>query len=67
MSKTDLLTLKEAIEADRIQDFISQEVKRGIGPANEKDFADAIAELIKPRQSEDQTSHSPSRGGSRGK
>lgn len=67
MGKSDLLTLSDAIERDRIAEFVSQETKRGIGPALERDFDNAMGEVIKPHRSKDRTSRSPSPGGSRGK
>ena len=62
-----MLTLAEAIKNGRLQDFIAQEETRGIGPVGRAELDLAIAALIKAPQSEDQTSRSPSGGGSTGK
>ena len=61
------LSLTDAMKSDRLQDFISQEEKRGIGPANKKDVEKAIEHLAKSPRPADRTSRSASRGGSRGK
>ena len=63
-----MLTLTKALETGQLRKFIAQEEARGIGPANRKDVEAAIKTLATtPTQSEDQTSHPTSRGGSRGK
>jgi hypothetical protein len=60
-----MLTLTKALETGRLREFIAQEETRGIGPANRQDVEAAIKTLATtPTQSEDQTSHSPSRDGS---
>jgi hypothetical protein len=60
-----MLTLTKALETGRLREFIAQEETRGIGPANRQDVEAAIKKLATtPTQSEDQTSHSPSRDGS---
>lgn len=62
-----MLSLTKALKSERLKDFIEQETNRGVGPVKESDF-DALAErLIKTPQSDDQTSRSPRRDGSRGK
>jgi hypothetical protein len=63
----ELLSLTKALELGRLSDFIRQEESRGIGPANLGNYGRALEALIKAPQSEDQTSRSPSRGGSSGK
>lgn len=62
-----MLTLTEAIESGRLQEFIVQEEKRGVAPINEAEFDETAAAVIKTPQPDDQTSGSPHRGGSRGK
>jgi hypothetical protein len=62
-----MLSLSDAIKSKRLQDFIAQEEKRGIGPADSKELDKAIKLLATQPRSEDQTSRSTSRGGSRGK
>lgn len=61
------ITLKKALEDGKLQDFIRQEEARGIGPTSGGEVDAALERLIKPHQSEDQTSRSPSRDGSREK
>ncbi len=61
------LTLSEAIKTQRIQDFIAQEEARGVSPASDKDFRQALSLVITAKPQEDQTSHSPERDGSSGK
>ena len=61
------LTLREALASDRLEDFVRQEELRGAEPAKGSDFERALALLITQRRSEDRTSRSASRGGSRGK
>lgn len=63
-----MLTLSDAISTGRISEFVAQEEKRGIGPADKKRLDDLLKEAAtKSPQLEDQTSHSTSRGGSNGK
>ena len=59
------LTLSEALASDRLEDFVRQEEARGAEPAKGSDFERAWALLITQRRSEDRTSRSASRGGSR--
>ncbi len=59
-----MISLREARETGRLDEFIAQEEKRGIGPANKADFDRALAELAKRPRSANQTSRSSSRGGS---
>jgi hypothetical protein len=61
------LTLREALDCGRLEDFIAQTESEGIGPVGRDALDDALARVIKQPQSKDQTSHSPSRGGSSGK
>lgn len=62
-----MLSLREAMESGRLQEFIAQEEARGVGPINEGEFNEIASAVIKTRQSDDQTSGSPRRDGSRGK
>lgn len=63
-----MITLSEAIKHDRLSEFIAQEEKRDVGPANRRDVEAAIKKLsTTPHQSEDRTSRSSSRGDSNGK
>ena len=62
-----MLSLREAIGTGRLQDFIAQEEARGIGPIVEADFNVAASAVIKTPQSDDQTSGSLPRDGSREK
>lgn len=60
------LSLSQATKDGRLQDFISQEESHGVGPVDKKSVMDAIAETIKTRQLEDQTSRSACGDGSGG-
>ena len=62
-----MLTLKKAIETDRLEEFIRQAEAADVGPADEKAFFKATAKVIKPSLQSDQTSRSASSGGSAGK
>lgn len=61
------LSLADAIKAGRLDDFVAQEEARGVGPISEAEFNDTASLVIKTPQSDDQTSRSPRRDGSRGK
>lgn len=61
------VTLKKAIETGRLDRFIKQAEADGISPADEREVLNAIKATIKPKRSEDRTSRSRARGGSRGK
>ena len=61
-----MLSLAEAVRTDRLREFIAQEERRGIGPANQKQFDRAVKALATRPQSEDRTSRSRGRGGSSG-
>ena len=58
------ITLKEALESHRLEDFVTQQEARHLGPASKIGFDKAIAAAVKPPRSAGQTSHSPSRDGS---
>lgn len=62
-----ILSLAAAIREDLLQEFIAQEEARGVGPALKADLDSALARLIKPEKSEDQTSRSASFDGSTGR
>ena len=62
--KRKLLTLKEALAAIRLDEFIRQEEDRSVGPVNGAELDRVLASVIKPPGSADRTSHSPSRDGS---
>src|SRR5580692_10745771 len=66
MTRTSpLLTLSDAIKANRLADFVVQEEARGVGPASQRKLNAAIKKLATtPLKSEDQTSHSPCDDGS---
>jgi hypothetical protein len=62
-----MLTLAEAVKTGSLDDFISQEEARGVGPIDPVEFDGLAAPLIKAPQSEDQTSRSVPIGGLSGK
>jgi hypothetical protein len=59
-----MLSLREAIESGRLQEFIAQEEARGVGPIIEAEFNETASTVIRTPQSDDQTSSSPRRDGS---
>ena len=60
------LTLGEALLEGRLADFVDQAEAAGIGPADRDQFEAMVGRITAP-QSEDQTSRSRARDGSRGK
>lgn len=62
-----MLTLSDALKANRLREFVAQEEARGIGPADRKKLDALIKKATTPQQSKDRTSRSASHGGSRGK
>lgn len=62
-----MLSLREALENGRLQEFIAQEEARGVGPVSEAKFKDTASTVIKTPLQDDQTSGSLRRDGSRGK
>lgn len=63
-----MLTLTEALKTGKIAEFVKQEEDRGIGPVARKKLDATIKRLATtPLKSEDRTSRSTYRGGSRGK
>lgn len=61
------LTLRNALVADRLDDFIAQAEANGVGPADVAELDDALRRVIKQPAAERSSSRSPARGGSRGK
>lgn len=61
------LSLMQALNEDRLEDFIAQEEARGVGPISEAEFDLTASAVIKTPLSDDQTSGSLRRDGSRGK
>jgi hypothetical protein len=59
-----MMTLSEAINQNRLAEFIAQEEARGIGPINKADYDTATTALIKAPQSKGRTSRSSSDDGS---
>ncbi len=62
-----MLSLSEALRTGRLSEFINQEEKRGIGPAELKKLEATIKRLATQPKSKDRTSRSASGGGSSGK
>lgn len=61
------LSLKQAIDENRLDEFIRQQEAAGVGPVDERRFFAAARKVIKPAKQSDRTSRSASRGGSTGK
>jgi hypothetical protein len=61
------LSLSDAQRRGRIDEFITLEEARGVGPIDRAEFDAGTSKLIKAPQSEGQTSHSASGGNSSGK
>lgn len=62
-----MLSLREALESGRLQEFIVQEEARGIEPISEVEFNETASTVIRTPPQDDQTSGSLPRDGSRGK
>lgn len=60
------LTLQEALDSNRLDDFIAQAEAEGVEAANREMFEGLIGTLTAP-QPEGQTSRSPGDGSKRGK
>ena len=59
-----MLTLSEALKTGQLREFIKQEEKRGIGPADRRKLDAAIKRLATtPLKSKDRTSRSASDDG----
>jgi hypothetical protein len=63
-SDSKMLSLTEALDTDRLEEFIKQEQARGVGPISEAEFDDTASTVIKTPPRSYQTSGSPRRGGS---
>ncbi len=61
------LSLMQALNEDRLEDFLTQEESRGIGPISAAEFDETAAAVIRTPQSDDQTSGSPHSGDLTGK
>lgn len=61
------LSLMQALNEDRLEDFIAQEEARGVGPISKAEFDMTASAVIKTPQSDDQTSGSLPHSGSREK
>jgi len=57
----DRLSLSEALASDRLEDFIAQAEREGVGSVSSDDFEAALAGFI-ALQPEGQTSRSPAPG-----
>jgi len=60
------LSLRQALDEGRLEDFVRQAEQQNIGPADRSQFEALLGRVTAP-QPEDQTSRSPARGGSGGK
>ena len=60
-----MITLSEALEQDRLEEFIEQAEAEGVGPADRAQFEALVGRVTAP-QPEDQTSRSPGSGAKRG-
>ena len=61
------LTLSDALSQGRLNEFIAQAEAEGVGPISEAEFDGTASKIIKTPLSDDQTSGSPRRDGSREK
>ena len=57
-----MLTLAKALKTGRLQEFIRQQERARIGPADRERFNDLICKAVKSKQSAGQTSGSRVRG-----
>ena len=60
------LTLQQALDSNRLEDFIAQAEADGVAAADREMFDDLVGRVTAP-QPEGQTSRSPARGSKRGK
>lgn len=65
--KQEVLSLARARREGRLEEFIAQAERLGYGEGDEERLAALLRTAAKPPQSEDRTSRSPSRDGSREK
>jgi hypothetical protein len=61
------LTLSDALQTNRLEEFIRQQEAAGTGPATETEVLEAIAKVAKSGKSAGRTSRSTSAGGSTGR
>lgn len=61
------LTLSEALQSNRLADFIAQAEAEGVAAANALEFERLVGRLVKAPQPADRTSRSRARGGSAGR
>lgn len=62
----EVLSLTAALRENRLDEFIRQETKRGVGAGNRADFDEAVRRLATRPRSAGRTSRFPSRDGSSG-
>jgi hypothetical protein len=68
MNDSNKLSLSEAINSGKINEFVAQEEARGMGPAARREVETLLKQAATtPLQELDRTSRSASRGGSTGK
>ena len=53
-----MLSLREAVESGRLQEFIAQEEARGVDPTSEAEFENTASTVIRTPLQGDQTSGS---------
>jgi hypothetical protein len=56
MSESKPLSLSEALESERLQEFIAQKQAAGVGPISEAKFDETASTVIKTPPRSDQTS-----------
>ncbi len=59
-----MISLSQAINEDRLEDFINQEEARGVAPISEAEFDETASAVIKKPPQDDQTSGLPRLDGS---
>jgi len=64
---TPLLNLKDAIEQDRLPEFIAEQEARGVKKVSKRKFDKLVKQAVKEHPPQGQTSGSRARGGSSGK
>lgn len=63
----DRMTLREAIDSNRLDEFIAQCEAANVGPAADAELERTLERVIRSPAGSRQASGSPDRGGSRGK
>lgn len=61
------ITLREALELGRLDEFVKQAEAEGVGPINADELDRALTRVITSPAGSRRASRSPDRGGSRGK